>query len=145
MGGTPEQSLAGWRNVPRTRLPRLKLMQAVFPAARLIFAEGVITIWHTALGSIDRQEGTMLRDHFRLSPPRIRIALTARIRRARGLRKLLRSQKNQEIPWAPRIASIPPSMRTRREMAKAMAPSGFELVVSRADRAVIEADCGEAE
>ena len=39
---------------------------------------------------------------------------------------------------APRIVVVPPSHADIGEMAKAMAPSGFELVVSRADRAAIE-------
>jgi phosphoglycerate dehydrogenase-like enzyme len=38
---------------------------------------------------------------------------------------------------APRIVVVPPSHADIGEMAKAMAPSGFELVVSRADRAAI--------
>lgn len=46
---------------------------------------------------------------------------------------------------APRIIVVPPSHADIGEMAKAMAPSGFELVVSRADRAAIEPFLGSVE
>jgi phosphoglycerate dehydrogenase-like enzyme len=39
---------------------------------------------------------------------------------------------------APRIVVVPPTHADIAEMAKTMAPSGFELVVSRADRAALE-------
>jgi phosphoglycerate dehydrogenase-like enzyme len=39
---------------------------------------------------------------------------------------------------APRIVVVPPTHADIAEMAKKMAPSGFELVVSRADRAALE-------
>ena len=39
---------------------------------------------------------------------------------------------------SPRIVVVPPSHADIAEMAKKMAPSGFELVVSRADRAALE-------
>src|ERR1700745_894098 len=39
---------------------------------------------------------------------------------------------------APRIVVVPPSHADIAEMAKAMAPSGFEVVASRADRAAME-------
>jgi len=39
----------------------------------------------------------------------------------------------------------PPSPADIGEMAKALGASGFELVFSRADRAVIEADSGECD
>src|SRR5262245_51958931 len=39
---------------------------------------------------------------------------------------------------APRIVVVPPSHADIAEMAKAMAPSGFEVVPSRADRAALE-------
>ena len=45
----------------------------------------------------------------------------------------------------PRIVVVPPSHADIGEMAKAMAPSGFELVVSRADRAAIEPHLASAE
>jgi len=45
----------------------------------------------------------------------------------------------------PRIVVVPPSHADIGEMAKAMAPSGFELVVSRADRAAIEPVLASAE
>src|SRR5262249_3610940 len=42
-------------------------------------------------------------------------------------------------PWmSPRIVVVPPTHADIAEMAKQMAPSGFELVVSRADRAALE-------
>src|SRR5882762_4178727 len=44
-----------------------------------------------------------------------------------------------------RIVVVPPSHADIGEMAKAMAPSGFELVVSRADRAAIEPLLASAE
>ena len=45
----------------------------------------------------------------------------------------------------PRIVVVPPSHADIGEMAKAMAPSGFELIVSRADRAAIEPVLASAE
>src|SRR5258706_15027273 len=39
---------------------------------------------------------------------------------------------------APRIVVVPPTHADIAEMAKKMAPSGFDLVVSRADRAALE-------
>ena len=39
---------------------------------------------------------------------------------------------------SPRIVVVPPSHADIAEMAKKMAPSGFELVISRADRAALE-------
>jgi lactate dehydrogenase-like 2-hydroxyacid dehydrogenase len=39
---------------------------------------------------------------------------------------------------SPRIVVVPPTHADIAEMAKKMAPSGFELVVSRADRAALE-------
>ena len=45
----------------------------------------------------------------------------------------------------PRIVVVPPSHADIGEMAKAMAPSGFEIVVSRADRAAIEPHLAHAE
>ena len=39
---------------------------------------------------------------------------------------------------APRIVVVPPSHAEIAEIAKKMAPAGFELVVSRADRASLE-------
>src|SRR6188474_2421795 len=38
----------------------------------------------------------------------------------------------------PRIVVVPPTHADIAEMAKKMAPSGYELVVSRADRAALE-------
>ena len=46
---------------------------------------------------------------------------------------------------APRIVVVPPSHADIGEMAKTMAPSGFELVVSRAERAAIEPFLASAE
>jgi phosphoglycerate dehydrogenase-like enzyme len=47
------------------------------------------------------------------------------------------SQLNRKS-MAPRIVVVPPTHADIAEMAKAMAPSGFELVVSRSDRAALE-------
>ena len=46
---------------------------------------------------------------------------------------------------APRIVVVPPTHADIAEMAKKMAPSGFELVVSRADRASLEQVLATAE
>src|SRR4051794_21008239 len=51
---------------------------------------------------------------------------------------IVRGLASQGTPMPPRIVVVPPSHAEIAEIAKRMAPAGFEVVVSRADRASLD-------